>query len=133
MMAMCDANNRIKYVDVGRNGRISDGGVFNQSSLARALNKGTLLPPPQLLPGGNNPDDAFAAKPYILKPISNKNLSGLERVFNYRGSRGRRTIENAFGILAARFRVFRTPINVDAVKTCDIAATCCVLHNYMMA
>jgi hypothetical protein len=42
-MALFDARYRFSYIDVGRNGRMSDGGVFNNSSLYKALGKIIIL------------------------------------------------------------------------------------------
>ena len=58
-------------------------------------------------------------------------MSEPEKVYNYRLSRGRRTVENTFGILAAKWRIFRTPIkaNVDLVE--NLAKTAVCLHNYL--
>lgn len=96
------------------------------------------FPEPQTLPGRNidTPfvivaDDAFAFKPNIMKPFSGRSLSASQRVFNYRLSRARRCIENAFGIMSARFRILRTPINLDAAKTRRVTLACCALHNYL--
>ena len=36
-MALVDGDYKFKYVDVGCNGRISDGGVFKNCSLSTAL------------------------------------------------------------------------------------------------
>lgn len=118
LMALVDANYKFLYVDVARNGRISDGGVFNRCSLSTALEQNTLnIPPAKPLPNRDVPvpymvvaDDAFALKTYIQKPYSQQQLRGTQRVFNYRLSRARRVVENAFGILAARFRVLRAPM-----------------------
>lgn len=116
LMRITDAEYKLIYVDVGRNGRFSDGGVFNRCSFARGMVSNQLsLPQPKALPGRQLPvpyvlvaDDAFALGPNILKPYSLRNLTMLQRVFNYRLSRARRVIENVFGIMSVRFRVMKT-------------------------
>jgi len=51
------------------------------------------------------------------------------RIFNYKLSRARCTIENAFGILSAKWMVFRRPImaNIELVERITKAIIC--LHN----
>lgn len=140
LMGIADAKYRFTYIDVGANGRISDGGVFNRTTFSKSLTEGTLnLPEPCPLPARNEPipyflvgDDAFALSNNLIKPYATQNLSGLERVFNYRLSRARRIVENAFGLLANRFRVFLAPIHLDAEKTRKLTIACCSLHNYLL-
>jgi len=76
-------------------------------------------------------DEAFPLKSYILRPYPGKNLDIQKRIFNYRLSRTRQTIENAFGILASRWRILRNNIIAD-VETVEkiVAATVC-LHNFL--
>ena len=140
-MAMVDAKYMFTFLDVGCNGRISDGGVFANCTLSEALRSGSLdLPPPQPLPGRetNVPyvivaDDAFPLSKHIMKPFPFRNQPGTVRVFNYRLSRARRIVENAFGILANVFRVFRKPILVGPDKTEVIVLPACALHNFLLA
>ena len=67
----------------------------------------------------------------MQRPFSGRKLPENQRVFNYRLSRARGVIENAFGILAARWRIFRRPIQgrVQTVQSITQAAVC--LHNYV--
>lgn len=60
----------------------------------------------------------------------NEYLDIQKRIFNYRLSKARRTIENAFGILSPRWRILRN--NIIKVKTVEkiVAATIC-LHNFV--
>lgn len=138
-MAICDAEYKFLYVDIGVNGRVSDGGTFGKCTFAAALENGELnLPPPKPLPGREIEvphvfiaDDAFALKPNVMKPYPGQNLLPSKRIANYRFSRARRCIENTFGILSARFRVLRSPIQLDAAKTRKVTKACCALHNFL--
>ena len=72
------------------------------------------IPNPRLLPNiTQSPlpfvfvgDEAFSLKMNMLRPYPGKKLSADLAIFNYRLSRARRIIENAFGILAAKYAVF---------------------------
>ncbi|GFY11884.1 DDE Tnp4 domain-containing protein [Trichonephila clavipes] len=76
-------------------------------------------------------DDAFPLMPNIMKPYPGSNLSKECLVFNYRLSRARRVSENAFGILAARFRVFGTTILTSVPNTKLFVLAACSLHNFL--
>lgn len=140
LMAIADAEYKFLYVDVGCNGRVSDGGVFNKCSFARAMgNDGLNLPDASPLLGREMKvpfmlvaDDAFALRPNVMKPYPGRELTVAQRIYNYRLSRTRRIVENAFGILSARFRVFRRPIYLDADKTKRITLACSALHNFLI-
>lgn len=141
LFALADANYKFIYVDVGTNGRVGDSGVYAKSRLKQCLTDISILniPDSKVLPNTNInapyvviADDAFPLGYRIMKPYPLKDITREERVCNYRFSRGRRMIESSFGILATRFRVFLTSINLspDKVKTITLAA--CVLHNMLV-
>ncbi len=77
-------------------------------------------------------DDAFALNPHMMKPYGHRGLSHDERIFNYRLSRARRVVENAFGILANRFQVLLTTMNQAPSTVRLIVKACMVLHNLMI-
>ena len=127
LMALVDADYKFIWTNVGTPGSESDAGVYNVSTLEPALREDTLgLPPPAPLPNDDRDtpyfmvgDDAFALRKYMQKPFCARHLTHDERIFNYRCSRGRRVVENAFGILASRWRFLHTPIMVNMMK-CDV-------------
>jgi len=52
-------------------------------------------------------------------------------IIEYRLSRARRIVENAFGILASRFRIFHKPISTRLEVTDKLIRTACTLHNWL--
>ena len=66
-----------------------------------------------------------------MKPFPGNGLPELERIYNYRLSRARRVIENAFDIMSAKWRILRRPIKagIDQVEGIVKAVVC--LHNYL--
>jgi hypothetical protein len=141
LLAVVDAEYKFLYVDVGCNGRVSDGGVFSSCSLHHALDIGTAeLPPAIPLPGWTQPfpyffvaDYAFAMRNYIMEPYPFKDEPARNRLFNYQLSRARRIVENVFGIIANRFRVLRKPLIQNPTSTVNIVLAVSVLHNFLMS
>ena len=66
----------------------------------------------------------------IMRPYARNALNNKTRVFNYRLSRARRIVENAFGILNARFRVYQRPFECKLETVNLIVQTTCLLHNF---
>ena len=140
VLSICDANYCFTFVDIGDYGSTNDASVLSNSVFGKAFDKGpeTLKTPrpcnyknvqkfPIVLIG----DDIFPQKSWLMKPFPCKGLHEHQRVYNYRLPRARRTIENAFGILSAKLRLFRKHIkaNVDLVD--KITKVSVSLHNYL--
>lgn len=129
LFAIVDSNYNFLYIDVGTNGRANDASVFSKSALNEALQQNRLNIPAE---GVFLADDAFPLRTNILKPYTRATaLNKTQLVFNYRLSRGRRVVENSFGILVARFRVFEKPIPLSVATTEQIVKTTCALHNWL--
>ncbi|XDV44729.1 hypothetical protein PO909_012969 [Leuciscus waleckii] len=54
-----------------------------------------------------------------------------QRVFNYRLSRARRIVENAFGILSQCWRVYQHRLQVAPETADSIVKATCILHNFL--
>lgn len=70
-----------------------------------------------------------------MRPYSSKTRGGLTedmRIYNYRLSRCRRTIENAFGILTTRWQILQKSLCMT-VENCEMLFKALVcLHNFIM-
>ena len=129
------------HAEVGMNGKNSDGGACEQRPLRKALENNTLnLPKPTPQSGDLDDipfvcvgDDAFLLSTYMMKPYPQKDLSRDKRIFNrfYRLPRARRISENAFGILASRWRVFRKPFLFKPEKVKVLAYSILILHTFL--
>lgn len=60
------------------------------------------------------------------------NVTGDQAFLLYRLSRAPNEVENTFGILSERFRVFRRPFECDLEPVDVTTKTACVLHNYLI-
>uniref|UniRef100_A0AAG5D173 DDE Tnp4 domain-containing protein n=1 Tax=Anopheles atroparvus TaxID=41427 RepID=A0AAG5D173_ANOAO len=141
LMAIVDADYNFLYADVGCQGRMSDGGVWRHTKLYEKFENNNLnIPEPAVLrvpysievPYMLLGDKAFAFTPYCIRPFSGTHPTGSpQREFNYRHSRARRTVENAFGILNSVFRVFSRPIQQKPEVARKIVLATICLHNFL--
>ena len=139
LMALVDSNYKFLYIDVGGYGKNSDGGIFSNCSLGKGLNRERLnIPDPKVLPDAPDlgpvpycfvADEAFPLKTNIMRPFPGRNTDKVQDTFNYRLSRARRVVENAFGILSSRWRIFHSKIGTKPDVTVKIVKACCILHN----
>ncbi|KAM4044853.1 uncharacterized protein ACNLHF_008739 [Anomaloglossus baeobatrachus] len=136
LMAVVNATYDFLYIDIGMNGRVSDGGVFEHTEFALRLKQNQLqLPTNQNTIGNLNfvflADEAFPLLRNLLRPYPLTGLNVERRIFNYRLCRARRVVENAFGILSSRFRIFSMPINLKLESIDNVVLACCYLHNFL--
>ena len=139
LFALVDADYNFLYVNAGGQGRISDGGIFKNCSLYKKLEKNNLnFPEPKSLNDEHKipyfflGDEAFALTNSLMKPFSGLYPKGsLQRIFNFRLSRARRTVENVFGIMSAIFRILRKPLLLEPTKAEVVVMTVAHLHNFL--
>ena len=77
-------------------------------------------------------DNAFQFKKKLIKPYSESSFTNKKHIFNYRLSRARRIVENVFEILASKFGVLQTTIEVVPEEAQTIGLTYCYLHNFLL-
>ncbi|XP_029170002.1 putative nuclease HARBI1 [Nylanderia fulva] len=140
LLAVCDANYIFTFVDIGAYGRRSDGGIFRDSFLGQKFRTNEMNvpdPKPFYFEGNSMPyvlvgDEAFPLTEYLMRPFPEKQgLNQDKIIYNYRLSRARRTIENAFGILSSQWRILRRPINCSIETAMKIVQAIVCLHNYI--
>ena len=139
LMGLVDADYKFLWIDTGGVGSSSDAHIYNASDLKKCIEKETIgLPPPEPLPGDPSErptpyfligDDAFALSSFMMKPYSKPHMLIEERVFNYRLSRARRVVENAFGIMAARWQILLSTIQVEPKRCQTLVEALVCLHN----
>lgn len=142
LLACCDADGLFTIIEPGFAGRNSDGGIFKACAMNYWLTHGGLdIPSPSPLvydetntefPYYFVAEEAFPLSRNVLRPYSSRNLDNVKRIFNYRLSRGRKTIECAFGMAAEKFAVLNGPIRCrDPVTVNNIVKAACILHNFV--
>ena len=140
LLALADAQYRFLYVDVGAEGGAGDAGTWWRCNLHTAIEAKKIgFPADNKLPSDNTKvplhivgDNAFSLQTWLMKPFAHLSQLHHERVCSYRLSRARRTVENAFGLLQMRWRVFGTTIQLRPKVVRIITLCACVLHNLIL-
>ena len=138
---MVDANYKFTIIDVGGYAKSSDGGLFTRSILGKSLELNTLnipnsKPPPNIeepLPFVIVGDEAFPLKKYLLRPYPGFSARNDEskQIYNYRLTRARRVIENVFGVLTQKFRLFNDRIQLSPENAEKVVLADRVFHSYL--
>lgn len=126
------------YINVGCTGRCNDSTIFEQSKLKLhhinnpilQQNRRTIMSVdvPPLLIG----DSAFKLTSYVMKPFPyTTDQDASKKLFNYKLSKCRRVVENAFGHLKARFRRIGKGIDNHIQNSNMIIKACCLLNNFL--
>ena len=141
LLAVVDAHNLFRMVDVGGYGRNSDGGTLFNSPFGEALRDGTLdLPEDRVITGAEHRgplphvfvgDEAFPLRLNMMRPFPGTNLATDRRTFNYRLSRARMVVECTFGILSSQWRIYRRVLAVSAAKAEACVKATVILHNFI--
>ena len=136
LQAVVDHEYRFWNINVGWPGRVHDACVFANSELFQKALAGTLLPSsPRVIHGINLPllilaDPAYPLMPWLMKPyVQQSNLSNAAKAFNYRLSKARMVVENAFGRLKGRWRCLLKRNDTATEDVPTAISACCVLHN----
>lgn len=139
-MAIVDANYKFICVDIGAYGKNSDGGIFSNSTIGKAPAANTMnVPKDKYLPGTEIlmphviiGDEAFPLKTYLMRAYPRPQIHDQsKRNFNDRLSRARKVVENAFGQLAQKFRLYNRRIQLKPENADKVILTTCILHNFI--
>ena len=135
LQSLVDAKHRFMDVYVGWPGSVHDARVFANSELYRLGRTGTLFPKRSLeMDGVDAPvvilgDSAYPLLSWLIKPFPHGCTNREQRSFNYRLSRTRMVIENAYSRLKGRWRCLLKRLDVHVNNVPVVVAAGCVLHN----
>ena len=137
VQAIVDHDYVFRDICVGWAGSVHDARVFANSLIYKKITEDNLLADVSFrnMLGKKIPvcligDSAYPLNTWLMKPFTdNLCLSPQQKYFNYRLSRARIVIENAFGRLKARWRRLMKRNDMHTVHIPTVIAACCILHN----
>ena len=137
LLALVHATYKFTIIDAVWYGKSSDRGLFTNSILGKSLetNKHN-IPNSKPLPTSEEPlsfHPKFPLKKYLLWPYPEVSALNDEnkQIYNHRLWRARRVVENAFGILTLKFRLFYGRIQLSSENAEKVVLAVCVLHSYL--
>ena len=136
MQVLVDHRGMFMDVYIGWPGKVHDARVLVNSPLYSKANSGSLFQSSSRnLEGVDVPlvilgDPAYPLLPWLVKPyVENDRTPADQKLFNYRESRARMTVEKAFGRLKGRWRCLLKRMDFSPENVATVVATCTVLHN----
>jgi len=135
-LGVCDAKGQAIWIKSGMPGRMSDSGAFKQTQLYQRFFTNQILPQvhreieetqvPFLVLG----DSGFGLESWLQKPFTHHTqLSESQKIFNYRHSRARRSVENMFGRVKCRWRRLLRGVDVRYENAHKVISVAFALNN----
>lgn len=139
LQAVVDSQGRFLNVHAGWPGSVHDSRIFNLSPLRKAIREGAIMQRPIANVQGHQVkpwlvgDAGYSLQPWMITPILGHHLDAKSESFNFYQSSTRIIVEQAFGILKARWRWLAGKMVItDATRLSDVIVVACILHNLMM-
>ena len=126
-------------IDLGQYGSNNDSGVLASSVMGEMFDNGEInLPAPSKIYQASDQDlsyfllgDEIFPLDWLKRLFPGAVANEEEKIYNYRHSRARRCMENAFGILPQRWRIFLKLIKASVKNVENYTLACLALHNYL--
>ncbi|XP_044184341.1 protein ALP1-like [Acropora millepora] len=136
LMGMVDARHRFVWASCGFPENSHDSIIiFQSTNLWSEITYGQTIPDiGKDVEGDNVPplilgDSAFPFRSWLMKPYTSAVLTPSQKYYNYRLSRARMSIEEAYGELKDRWRVLQRKCESAQEEVRDNTLACIVLHN----
>ena len=135
-LVVCDAKYYFTFLDIGDYGGTNGASVQSNSAFWQVFKYPTKLKLPspashrnKILPHVLLGDDIFSLKPWLMKPYQGR----VPKSDQLATISTQTPIKNAFGILSAKWRIFRRPIreNLDLPVVQRITQATVCLRNYL--
>jgi hypothetical protein len=126
VQALVDHKKRFIHISL-RPGSFSDKKLFINSPLFKSYNQ---IPIGYRFLG----DAGYQLMGHVITPYHIfEGMPAEESNYNYRHSRTRITVENAFGLWKGKFRIFKTALNQNSkVDMAEIIVATMILHNWLI-
>ena len=137
VQAIVDHDYIFRDICVGWPGSVHDARIFANSLIYKRITEDHILSDGECrtihgceIPINIIGDSAYPIQPWLMKPFGDgPSLSPREKCFNYRLSRARIVVENAFGRLKARWRHMMKKNDTSIKHIPTVISACCILHN----
>ncbi|KAL2609883.1 hypothetical protein R1flu_028456 [Riccia fluitans] len=140
LQAICDHDSAFLDISCGAPGSVHDSRCLCLNSIFRRVEAGEVMVDPvlpiydgfQLHPYLLG-DQGYAMHPWLMVPFSLTGMSPpAQHLYNRRHVQGRLSIERAFGLLKARFRILENGITSSVGWAGKLVHATCILHNVIV-